>query len=88
MTNDEYQELVTEERDLQSQVDRCKGELQRIQKQLKEEFGVDTLAEAQTFLTRLRKEEAKKVAAYEKLSGAFIREWGEKLDELAIRISV
>ncbi len=59
--------------------DRAAGALDAAMKQLKKEFGCDTLQEAKRELKRLEKEEADAKQGYERLLAEFEKEWGDAL---------
>lgn len=63
----------------QREADRAAGELQQLKKQLKEEFGCDSVKEAKEKLTSLQIQEDKLTKQFESDLARFEEQYGERL---------
>lgn len=75
------QQLKDKVENLQKKADRASGALDQIMEQLRKEFKVNTIAEAEKLLAKLQREEEKESERLEKELEQFEKEYGEKLDE-------
>ncbi len=75
------QQLRDKVESLQKKADRASGGRDQIMTELKKEYEVDTLEEAQKLLTKLEKEESRESRELEKELQEFERQFGERLDD-------
>jgi predicted transcriptional regulator len=76
---DRYNEVKRQIERLKKEAARAEGVHSQLMKQLKDEFGVETLDEAKTLLAKLSKEADKAEAEFEKTLNEFEEEWGDRL---------
>ena len=77
---EQYKALKDKAARAKTEADRAEGALQAKMKQLKDEFGCDTLEEAETLLAEKNKALAQSEADYERELFAFQEKWGKLLD--------
>lgn len=80
MTLEEFTALKEKMASLKSQRDEAAGALQQLLKELKNEFGVGSIKEAEKLLARLEKEGEKESREYQRKVDAFQKKWGNILD--------
>ena len=76
----EYEKLKRKADKLKAEAERAAGALEQTMARLKEEFGCNTLADAEELLAVKKADEVKAKAGYENELGAFKKEWGERLE--------
>lgn len=82
MILEEYQQLESKLKRLQSDADRAMGAREQILASIKKEFKVDSLEEAKILVKKLEKETEAAEREYEKSLKKFEDEWAEKLEAL------
>lgn len=81
MSIEDFNALRDQVSKLQSQVDRAEGALQQTMETLKEEFGCETIEEAEKLAEQMRKETEALESKFEKAKEAFDAKWEEVLVE-------
>jgi len=81
MNAQEYIDLQTKQKRLQSQVDEAKGALDEMMKRLADEFGCDSLEEALETLRRLKTSASKAQRKFDKQMKRFENEFGKLLQK-------
>lgn len=76
-----FTELKSQVESLQKKADRSQGALDQLKVQLKKEFGVDTLEEAEKLSTKLDREEKECEREYLQALARFEKQWKDKLCE-------
>lgn len=74
-----FQELRTRSEELQREQSKAEGALEQLKKELKAEFGVDTIKGAKQLLVQLEKEEREAEEEFKQALEAFEAEFGELL---------
>ena len=77
---DEYKALKKKAADAKTEADRAEGALQAKMKQLRDEFGCDSLAAAEALLAEKHKLLTAAEADYAEKLAAFQEKWGKLLD--------
>jgi multidrug resistance efflux pump len=78
-----YKKLKDEVANAQRVADRAQGALSQVMASIKEEYGCDTLPEAEALLKTLEKKAAKSEKEYHDALTEFERDWGDKLKHLS-----
>lgn len=78
-TVQDLEELKERAGRMTAQRDRTQGALEQKEKELKDEFDVDSKEKAEALLKTMKKEEASEKEKYEKAREAFDEEWGDVL---------
>ena len=82
MTIGEYKKLLAEVETMKRAADRAEGALSEVMKELKTQFGCNTIEEAEQLLKTLEAELVEAEAEEAKLTRRFKKKWGDKLEGL------
>ena len=75
------EELKARAEKMRQQADRAQGALEQTKKQLKEEFEVDSVEEAEKLLKKMETKERQAKEEFETAQTAFMEKWGEELSD-------
>lgn len=75
----DLEELKARSERMRREADKAAGALEQTKKQLKEEFGVDTVEDAEKLLKKLEREEEDAREKFEEAHTKFMKEWGDVL---------
>ena len=75
----EYRALKKKAEDAKTERDKAQGQLDAAMATLRDEFGCDTIEEAQEKMKKLEAEATKTEAAYETAKSKFETDWNERL---------
>ena len=67
---------------LRAEADRAAGKVEQLMAQLKDQFGCDTIEDAQKKLKKLERDKIKAKKIFDTKLKLFESEWGERLEEL------
>ena len=75
-----YEELKSDVEEAQQKVQRAKGSIDELMKRLKQEFGCNTVAEAEKKLVQLKKQSDTLEAEFDKKMKKFEADYADKLE--------
>lgn len=79
---DQYQKLKVQRDDAQKEMERSKGAYDTLMRQLKEEFGCDSIEAAETYLSELDSEATKLEGEYNEKLESFQTKWKDRIENV------
>lgn len=79
---DDFEQLKRQVADITQKRDKAAGALQQVMRQIKKEFGCETLEDAESKLIDLQRKERAAAETYTKKKTKFEKRWKKSLEEL------